>query len=357
MNEYHPQTVTHPGYILQEALEDYNIGSKEFAVKTGKPEKTISAVLKEKSSITPEMAILFEKVLQIPASFWLEAQKNYDEYLARIRYKSTINDAMEWARSFPYSSMVKFGWVAATRKVEEKVLNLFSFFGVSSLQSFEDFYFNQKTQVSFRISLKNQKHALSIAAWLKQGELQSRELPNNPYSEKRLRDSLHSLKNLMAKQPTGFFAELQQICLEAGVKVVHTPCLPNTSIHGSTRWLGQVPLIQLSGRYNRNDIFWFTFFHEIGHILLHGKKYISIENIDIEGEIAAFEKEADAFASDIILKDEDLDAILISITTPKDLIPLAKKYNTHPACIVGRLHHKKLLHYSFGKEYFEKVEF
>lgn len=56
---------------------------KEFALRTGKPEKTIIAVLKEESSITPEMAILFENVTKIPAGFWIRKQARYSEYIAR----------------------------------------------------------------------------------------------------------------------------------------------------------------------------------------------------------------------------------------------------------------------------------
>ena len=82
-NTYNPQTVTHPKEFLIEALEDRNMGPKEFSIRTGKPEKTISAILKGDSSITPEMAIQFEKVLNMPAYFWLEIQRLYDECEAR----------------------------------------------------------------------------------------------------------------------------------------------------------------------------------------------------------------------------------------------------------------------------------
>lgn len=53
LNKYFPESVTHPGEILKEALEENNIGAKEFSVRTGKPEKTITAVLKGESSLTP----------------------------------------------------------------------------------------------------------------------------------------------------------------------------------------------------------------------------------------------------------------------------------------------------------------
>lgn len=76
-NQYFPQSVAHAGQTLEEKLEELNMGPKEFAVRTGKPEKTITAILKGESAITPDMAVLFEDILKIPARFWLNAQRTF----------------------------------------------------------------------------------------------------------------------------------------------------------------------------------------------------------------------------------------------------------------------------------------
>ncbi len=89
-NQYIPQVVFHPGETLAEKLEEMGMGPKEFAVRTGKPEKTISEILNSKSSITPEMAVQFESVTKIPARFWLNRQRSYDEYMARKKRKRMI---------------------------------------------------------------------------------------------------------------------------------------------------------------------------------------------------------------------------------------------------------------------------
>ena len=89
-NQYIPQVVFHPGETLAEKLEEMGMGPKEFAVRTGKPEKTISEILNNKSSITPEMAVQFESVTKIPARFWLNRQRSYDEYMARKKRKRMI---------------------------------------------------------------------------------------------------------------------------------------------------------------------------------------------------------------------------------------------------------------------------
>ncbi|MDB2315049.1 HigA family addiction module antitoxin [Flavobacteriaceae bacterium] len=357
INKYYPESVTHPGEILKESLEDNNLGAKEFAVKTGKPEKTITAVLKGESSITSDMAVLFEQVLRIPVNFWLEAQKNYDEYKARIGYQINIENAIAWSSTFPYAQMASFGWVPKTRVAKEKVINLFNFFNVASQKGFEDYYYNQRTKVAFRISLKDQKNASLIAAWLRQGEIQADDFQINEFSKTKLKEILPHIKKIMAKQPKDYFLKLQNLCFSAGIKLVFTPCLPKTSIHGSTRWIKSNPLIQLSGRYKRNDIFWFTFFHEIGHILLHGKKYISIENIDVVGENKEFEDQANEFASNWLLTENQENEILRHPKiTSDDILKYAEKFKTHPAIIIGRLQHKKIIPYGKGNNFFESLE-
>jgi hypothetical protein len=146
--------------------------------------------------------------------------------------------------------MVKYGWVKAKSRTEEKVTELFHFFGVSSPDAREDYYFNQQLKVAFRISLTYTKEPYVISAWIRQGEIQSGQLNCDGYSEASFKEALKEIKTIMATQPDDFFEQLQKICLACGVKVVYTPCIKKAPLSGATRWIGNTPLIQLSGRYN-----------------------------------------------------------------------------------------------------------
>jgi Zn-dependent peptidase ImmA (M78 family) len=126
----------------------------------------------------------------------------------------------------------------------------------------------------------------------------------------------------------------------------------------STRWLNDTPLIQLSGRYKRNDSFWFTFFHEAGHIILHGKKDIFLEKIDYSDFDRNKEEEADNFAIKWTLtKEEEQEIIDSAPLTEADIKSFAKKFNTHPAIIIERLQHDELIPYGLGRQFFRPVEF
>jgi addiction module HigA family antidote len=357
-NQYFPQSVPHPGETLAEKLEEMEMGPKEFALRTGKPEKTIIAIVNGKSSITPDMAVQFENVTKIPANFWMNHQRGYDEYIAREKRQTVIQEALAWAKQFPLADMIKKGWLPQVATLEEKTMEMLAFFGFSNHTAWEDYYFKQQLKVAFRISLAQTKEPYAISAWLRKGELQAAELEANDYSEKKFKEALPELKAIMAIHPEDFFNQLQSICLEAGVKVVHTPCINKAPISGSTRWLNDTPFIQLTGRYNRNDSFWFTFFHEAGHILLHGKKDIFLEKVEYSDKDLIKEKEADEFAIKWTLSEEEEADILEALPLNNyGIKELAKKYNTHPAIIIGRLQHKKQIPYSLGREYFEQVIF
>jgi HTH-type transcriptional regulator/antitoxin HigA len=66
--------------------------------------------------------------------------------------------------------------------------------------------------------------------------------------------------------------------------------------HVFLRWLTPTKaLIQLSDRYKADDHFWFSFFHEAAHLLMHSKKVTFISEDD--GAATEQEEEANTFAA------------------------------------------------------------
>jgi Zn-dependent peptidase ImmA (M78 family) len=87
-----------------------------------------------------------------------------------------------------------------------------------------------------------------------------------------------------------------------GVKLICVPSLTSVSMNAATRWINDVPIIQLSSEVCKSNILAFTIFHEIGHIVLHGKKEIFLEestSIELNKEK---ELEADNFAKKFVTR-------------------------------------------------------
>ena len=347
-----------PGDTLAETLEAKGISQTELASRTGRAKKTINEIIRGKASISPEMAIQLEKVLGISSDFWMERDRNYYLELAELEEAENKLKARDWARQFPLNEMRKLGWIDYKQNSDlEKVNSIFHFFGVSNQNAFEEHYHKNIYKGAFRYSEKKQKNPYAIAAWLRQGELQAEKMGAIDFSEKKFKEKLKHIKNLMAKHPEDFFEQLQKICLEAGVKILHTPKLPKAPINGSTRWLNDNPVIQLTDRYKRNDIFWFTFFHEAGHVLLHGKKNIFLEFEGYKDEDREKEEEANEFAIKWTLTKKQETEVRESLPLKdQEISNFAHQFNTHPAIIIGRLQKFGAINQSEGRAFFEKVD-
>ena len=76
----------------------------------------------------------------------------------------------------------------------------------------------------------------------------------------------------------------QRALSEAGVVVVFVPEIQGASVSGVAKWIGDTPVIMISLKYKTDDQFWFTFFHEAAHILLHSKKQVFIDDGQDSGE-------------------------------------------------------------------------
>ena len=332
------QMISPPGDTLAETIDYKGISQPTLAVRMGRPIKTINEIIKGKAIITPETAIQLERVLGIEANFWLEREKNYRLELAEIEEAVSLLGTKKWVDNFPLAAMKKFGWLDFENSIMSKAGALYSYFGVSWQEPYYNYYHKNVYEAAYRMSTQNEKNPYSVSAWLKQGEHQSEKITATSYDSAKFKDALLEIRNIMAKQPANFFSLLQSLCASVGVKVVHTPCLPQTNLHGSTRWHNDKPLIQLSNLYKRNDIFWFTFFHEAGHIVKHGKRDVFVEGLKYSAAEKIKEDEANEFAIKHTFSKEQEKEVLENLPlTKKSIIAFSNKFNTHPAMIIGRL--------------------
>jgi len=343
-NGYPSDYVTPAGETLLETLEAIGMSQTELAKRMDRPYKTINEIIQNKATITAETALQLEQVLGIPASFWLKRELRYREFLARLAEKQRLNNWIAWLKDIPIQLMMRRGWIPARTEKSQQVLEALKFFGVASPEAWQALW--ESKEVAYRKSATLKSQFGAIAAWLRQGELEAREIECAPYKADTFRDALISICALTGEPVDLFQKELANVCAQAGVAVVFVQELPNTGISGSTQWLTPTKaLVQLSLRYKTDDQLWFTFFHEAGHILLHGKRqvFLEIEQKDREKE----EGEADTFASDMLIRPTEWQQFIAqrSCRTKAGIEEFAKKVGIAPGIVVGRLQHEKLLPY------------
>ncbi len=116
------------------------------------------------------------------------------------------------------------------------------------------------------------------------------------------------------------------------------------------RWISDKPVIQLSLYYPWADVFWFNLYHELGHLVLHGKKdkFIEFDKRELAPERSK-EDEADRFASDTLIPPKEYASFLAKgEISRKTIIAFASELDVHPGIVAGRLCHDKHVDWKFA---------
>ena len=345
---YKPETTSHPGLTVVDYLDSFGWSQRDLARRTGITPKTISEICNGKSSISPYTAILFEKVFKRPAHFWLSLQQLFDEVEARNKLEATIDDWNEWAKKFPLAEMKRFGWFDEDVKTAN-VNSLLNFFGVSTPKSWNSVW--EAANVSYRQTRKFKTTPEAISAWVRATELMAAQLESEvtlkEFNDDYLRSCINQFRSFTRLKVDKAIPEIQSLCASAGLLVVWVPELKHTGISGSARWLtDKKPLIALTLRYKTDDQMWFTFFHELGHILLHRKeKMFILDNAAedmgdhvIDPPMQEREEEANRFASDTLIPPDLLMSFISKNNFDSDSIrEFSQEIGIGPGILVGRL--------------------
>lgn len=357
-NQYLPDFVSPPGETLAELLEMHSMTQADLAERSGLHRKTINEIVKGISPISQETAIAFERVLRVPASFWNSREQNYREYLARRDARAHLKEEVSWLQKVPVAAMLRLGY--SIRKYSDRVQQLeeaLGFFGVASPKELETLV--HKPQPAFRRSKAFRGDPIATAAWLRQGELQGRELDCPDYDPVKFRQVLAHLRTLTRCPLQEFWPEMVRQCADAGVAVVLVKPLPKTYVSGAARWSSPTrALILLSLRYKTDDQFWFSFFHEAGHLLKHGKRDFFVDEQCGDGSDDDMECEANEFARDFLIPPSEWRRFRrLPSCWSKDVITrFADEIGVAPGIVVGRAHHDDVMPKTHNHDLKRKLE-
>ncbi len=328
--------VSPPGDSILDLLEEFGWKQTELAKRTGYTTKHISLLINGKAPLTEETAIKLERVLGSTAQFWLAREAQYREGIMRIAERTDLKIFAEWLKAIPLKDMIGFGWLRACVDKGEQVAECLRFFGVASVDVWHQEY--AEPLAAFRASPKFSKHTGAVAAWLRQGERRAATIKTEPFDRAGFKEALVNLRTLTQEaDPEKFLPQLVEECCKVGVAVVVEPAPKGCPVSGATFWLGQdKALLMLSLRHKTNDHFWFSFFHEAGHLLLHGKRLRFIEMEKALGD--EHENEADVFARDWLIPPQAARALLgLPKVTDAAIRECAAKLEIAPGIVVGRL--------------------
>lgn len=332
---------TPPGATIKEQLVDRGMSQKEFAQRMNVSEKHISKLINGEVQLTSDMALRLEMVLGLPARFWSNLEAIYREKLQLVQNENEMTEDIETARKFPYHEMAKYGWVAETKKAEEKVLSLRKHFEIVKLSMLHEPFI---PGIACRRQSTSEKADYALLAWAQRAKIEAREIITKAIDLQKLESLIPEIRSMTSDEPSVFCPKLVGLLSECGIAIVFLPHIGGSFLHGATFYDKNKIVIGLTVRGKDSDKFWFSLFHEIGHIL---KGHIS----NINGTTDEDERDADIFARQTLIPDADFQSFAEQGDfSVKGIKAFAVKEGIHAGIIVGRLQKEGFIKYSWRNE-------
>jgi HTH-type transcriptional regulator/antitoxin HigA len=343
-NTLTPHIATHPGELLKDELDARDIKQRSFASEISMQPTMLNEIIKGKRPITADIAVLIEKVLDIPADYWLNFQTQYELDKARIKEKNVqkIQRIEKWQiikQYVPVKYFKKYGYLKDDLDHDIKVVR--DIYNIDTIDNLIESVATYKSEVPafFRKSEKLQVDAINLFGWSKLVMWRANNEKVNRFDSDKfpeLKGELHSIfyKNSNVREKT------KKILADYGIKLIFQEKFEKTPIDGYSFWSKDNPAIGLTLRHKRIDNFAFTVFHELGHIYKHLQNNKSIQFIDLDKTKSAKtieETEADSFAQESLISQKQWDELHSIYSDDNSIISFGKKHGINPAIILGRV--------------------
>lgn len=328
---------TPPGATIKEQLIDRGLSQKEFALRMGMSEKHISKLINGDVQLTPEVAVRLEMVLGVPAKFWNKLEATYREKLIKANAENEMDSDKELVKKLPYREMSKNGWVPETREVTEKVIYLRKYFEVVNLEIIKDM---KLSKIACRRLAETEKGNLALLAWAQKAKLEARAIETSLIDLKTLKEKLPEIRSMTAMNLADFCPKLIEMLSGCGIALVFLPHIGGSFLHGATFCDGNKIVVGLTVRGKDADKFWFSLFHELGHILLG-----HINQSD--GTTDEDEEAADNFAKETLIPTVEFNAFTsLNDFSKASICSFAQKQNILCGIVVGRLQKEGFINYN-----------
>lgn len=328
-----------PGATIKEQLEDREMSQKEFSERMNLSEKHVSRLINGSVQLTPEVACRLEYVLGIPARFWNNLEALYREKIEKIKAEKSMEEDIAISSKIPYREMAANGWVSSTAKREERVVNLRKFFEISNLSLIK----NQKLipGIACRRQAETEKADYALIAWAQKAKIEARGKKVSPINIKKLEEILPNIRKMTVEVPQKFCSDLINLLAECGIAIVFLPHIGGSFLHGATFCDKEKIVIGMTVRGKDADKFWFSLFHEIGHIIL-GHIY------QPDGTLEDDENKANVFARQTLIPDIDFENFVAEgVYTKSSVESFASKVGIDSGIVVGRLQKEGFIRFSW----------
>ncbi len=332
--KYDPDYAIPPGDSLKDLIESLGMSQAELSRRTELTVQTISRILKGNQPISYDTANRLERVTGVRASTWNNLESNYQELLQKIADRDQFASESAWIKSIPTTELIKRGFLTNTKDKIQLIRETLTFYGVNSVNAWTKIW--TSPSVAPRRSLAFETKIGSASAWIRQAEIQALKYECRAFDRDKFKQALTQIRALTKESPELFGREIVRLCANSGVAVVYVNNMPKVPWCGATKWLSpEKAMIVLSLRGKKEDIFWFTFFHEAYHVLNPIKKDLLVNdgNLDDPEEV-----KANKYSAEFLLPSK-YNGKIISGPSINNFFKIANENNISIGIIIGRYHY------------------
>lgn len=309
-----PIEAVHPTELVIDEITERGISRKDMAIRLGMQPSNFSRMLKQKETVTPQMANKLEAALGVPASMWLNMQAEYDKDVVAISQRNREEE--EWAAvekllSGLINISILFKQLGADcfAFAKDRINCLYGKLGVNSAEAVLSI---AQPSGCFKMSDKIALEEKNLKAWvlLAYAACVSKHV-NSKYTEGCVNDAA---KEIAEEANKGTITEerIERVLLNYGIGYSYVEKLDKAPVDAYSSIIKNTPYVVVSHRYNNMDMLVFDVLHELHHIdvdLVDGASNVSF-NRDMEQENDERELAANRYAEDMLIPKATWEKIL-----------------------------------------------
>ena len=328
--EYDDKIAFHPGYYIKEIVEESGLTQEDFAKRLDTTPKNLSLLIRGEQNLSIDIAMKLSRMTGTSVSYWLNLQNAYDALIAEFKSKEELAQERLIFSILDYKYFREyFNLPDLPRKIDEQIVQVRNFLNVATLTVLK----KPAMAVSFRSATGEMSEANIVKAntmvQIATNIALKTETPkfNKPLFEEAVRYAL-----TLTKDHSTFYPLIKEAFCKAGVILVILPNISGSKINGATKKVGNNIMLLVNDRRLNSDTFWFTLFHEIGHIM-NGDYGISFDS-----ESGEQEEIADKYAEDMLIPcDQYQQFIAENRFDIQSIRRFAKRIDRDPGIVLGRL--------------------
>ena len=328
--EYDDKIAFHPGYYIKEIVEESGLTQEDFAKRLDTTPKNLSLLIRGEQNLSIDIAMKLSRMTGTSVSYWLNLQNAYDALIAEFKSKEELAQERLIFSILDYKYFREyFNLPDLPRKIDEQIVQVRNFLNVATLTVLK----KPDMAVSFRSATGEMSEAnivkantmVQIATNIAL-KTEARKY-NKPLFEEAVRYAL-----TLTKDHSTFYPLIKEAFCKVGVIFVILPNISGSKINGATKKVGNNIMLLVNDRRLNSDTFWFTLFHEIGHIM-NGDYGISFDS-----ESGEQEEIADKYAEDMLIPcDQYQQFIAENRFDIQSIRRFAKRIDRDPGIVLGRL--------------------